>query len=194
MLRSIIPIFLICLSVYTNLYGHDPRFAFFKITSEQNTTLVKAEFPWLLRNALFEFEPNLKNAKHKNEFLESFGKYINIHFILKDENNDRMPLLSISEIKGESKHTGLYLLVFNGKNISWIYNSLLVDVSPNHKNFHTLIKGNSSYFFSTNRSNNNHSIENSNFQISTALPYLIFISLIFLVFGFINHSKKYNSK
>ncbi|MEK9612876.1 MAG: hypothetical protein VW080_02990 [Flavobacteriaceae bacterium] len=191
-LKSLIYIFLIWLGVQTNLFGHDSRFAFFKITSEQNTTQVEAEFPWLLRNALLKFEPGLKYAKQKNEFLEAFEKYINFHLILKDENHNRMPLISISEIKDESKHPGVYLLVFNGINPSWIYNQLLIDVAPNHKNLHTLIKDHSSYFFTTNQSNKNHSIETSKIQNSSAIPYLALVSLFILGFVFINYTKKTN--
>ena len=69
-------LFALSITVYFNSYAHSPFEAFFSISQSKDSVLIKAEFPWTLRNALLAFSPDLVNAKNSQDFEKAFVDYI----------------------------------------------------------------------------------------------------------------------
>ena len=56
-------IFLIVVNAINHAIAHDANAAFFSIEQNEEGFLVKAEFPWSLRDGLIEFNQALENKK-----------------------------------------------------------------------------------------------------------------------------------
>ena len=113
MFRSII-IFTLFTLLTTFGFSHDSNKAFFKINQENNFIEIEAEFPWSIRNALIEFNPELENATFKEEFIASLKKYLELHLILSSNSGNQLELIQLKEITNTGhSHQSNYSILYN---------------------------------------------------------------------------------
>lgn len=125
--------------IFTLCQAHNANEAFFTLKKGENTIEVQAEFPWTIRNALLDELPELEKTGDKTAFQHAFFNYIQNRFILKNEDQTSLDLLDVKEqeTNGHSHHTN-YVFVFKGQDVSTIENTIMFNISPNQKNYHTI--------------------------------------------------------
>ena len=118
-------------------YAHEPNRAFFEIAVESNEVVVKAEFPWTIREALMQYDSNFKNAKTKSEILKILFSYVNDNFKIKTLNDIQFQLLEVIELPNSGHtHGSEYKFIFKGKAANEIQNTLLFNLYENQFNHH----------------------------------------------------------
>ena len=120
-------------------YGHESNEAFFIIVQKQNTIEIQAEFPWTMRSALIEFNPELKEASNKEEFEKTFVDYIKYNLILNNEVGEKLEFKEYKELDNNGhSHQNNYLLIFNGASFNQITNTIMLNVFEHQVNYHIL--------------------------------------------------------
>lgn len=121
----------------TTSYAHDSDKAFFDITTENNTTVVVSEFSWSIRSALKKFDPNFVNARTEEEINQVFFNYAKSHLKIFKKNGDQLKLIKVILDKNpEHHHSTNYKLIYEGKDIASITNTLLLEHIKSQENFH----------------------------------------------------------
>lgn len=124
------------------VYAHDPREVFFVIEQMGDSILVKAEFPWTLRNALLVYEPSLKEASDSTSFEEVLFDYVRSMLVLWDHNGTKMELIRVRTLDNMGhSHQNDYVFTFQGNHLSEIRNELLFNVSDRQINYHIIKMG-----------------------------------------------------
>jgi len=128
----LIPLFF-CLKGYT----HNIDEVFSSINVEGNHILIETSFPWTIREALLNFEPTLKEATSKKDFEQALFRYVQKHFLLIGNEDEKLELTEINEVKNkEHSHGNDYLFKFKGESISSIKNTILFGENKNQTNTH----------------------------------------------------------
>lgn len=163
-------------------YAHAPNEAFFDLFESEQKWLIKAEFPWTIRNVLLEKFPDLETAKTREEMEMGFLTYLQEHIQLVGENNQIIPLQKIRKLPSNNGHghSSVYMLVFeSSKTIKFIKNTCMFDAYSNQKNFHTLELSNKEQIeFVTSQEKPNYSF-NSKLPI---FPIIILSCLLLLLY------------
>ena len=121
------------------LFAHEVNEAFFIIKKQQQHIVVEAEFPWVLRNALTTFDPNLENATDKKAFENAFIQYIKANLILIDTDGTPLPFVGFKEIdKSKHAHQNDFILTFKGESVAEITNTLMFNIYDHQINYLTL--------------------------------------------------------
>lgn len=131
-------------------FAHDSNKAFFKLINEENIVTVEAEFPWSIRKALIQFNPQLENATTKEEFISTLEEYLKLHLLLKQDNGEFYELVDLKEEnKLKHSHQSNYTILFRGENLQSISNNLLFNINDSQKNYHELSSENTDLEFVT---------------------------------------------
>lgn len=147
-------------------YAHDSDKAYFNITREGSQTIVYAEFPWSIRNALIAFDSSFNNAKTIEEINAIVFNYTKEKIKLFDTKGKQLPLVKVVFEKNneEHNHATHYKFVFKGSEISKVLNTMMFEYIKSQENCHWYTNGNgikketitdniSPYFMVTNKSN-----------------------------------------
>lgn len=158
-------------------FAHNASEAFFVVQQNENGLVVKAEFPWTLRNALFQYNPALEQAKEKVDFETTFFEYMAENLILKDEYGQRLHLKEIKEMPhtGHS-HQGTYELYYDGNSLSYIQNTAQFSLYPNQENYHQVIYKEKEYEFVT-------TVDTPSFQLTEQTSKNKFTNRILIILG-----------
>lgn len=118
-------------------YAHDADKAFFDIELEEKTTVVYAEFPWSIRNALISFEPNYIKLKTIKEINAVFFNYTKEKLKLFNDDGEELTLLDVVLNKDpEHTHSTKYRLIYDGVDVVKVRNIFMVEHNKNQKNYH----------------------------------------------------------
>jgi hypothetical protein len=122
-------------------YAHAPNEAFFEIFESNNELLIKAEFPWTIREALLAARPQLKDAQTTEEMTAGLLSYLQEHLELRNEQNQQIVIKSIKAAPNTNGHShgSVYMLLL-GKNqwISSIKNTCMFEAYSDQTNFHSI--------------------------------------------------------
>ncbi len=77
----------------SRLIAHEPNAAYFSIIPLNGIIEIKADLPWTIRDALFAFNPELKDVKDKSAIEKSFLQYVKANLILKNREGKAMELV-----------------------------------------------------------------------------------------------------
>lgn len=160
--------------------AHAPDEAFYTIRSIDDTVVVRAEFPWTIRNALLNAYPELENAKTKKAFTDAFYTYIRRNFQLKNDENELLPLVKGRELlQNGHSHQTTFLLFFKGVPIT-LTNTTMFELYEQQKNTHTILHDQLKEHAVTSVSQPTISLP---FSKSKSLDdrFYLFMALIFLV-------------
>jgi hypothetical protein len=145
-------LFALLLSVlFFKAYAHDAKEAYFKIEESEAEILVKAEFPWTIRKAVFKFKPELKNNKSKEAIDNAFFEYVQSNLILKDSNGNTIQLLNIeaSNDNAGHSHQSNFIFYFEKATLFEVQNTIMLNLSDSQTNFHSFIKSGDSKIYTT---------------------------------------------
>lgn len=136
-----------------NAAAHDPDRAFFTISVNENSTIVEAELPWTIRNALFKFQPSLEKAKTKSAFDSAFFQYVSQNFTLTQKNGENLQLKEVSPVKKENGHSHQtnYEFIFEGNEFATVKNTILCEYNKNQINYHELLLAEKTKEFTTSK-------------------------------------------
>lgn len=164
--------------------AHNPNEAFYKIKQAEKNIEIEAEFPWTLRSSLLLFSPKLRTAKSQQEFEAVFVEYIKKNLILTDKDGKKMLFRSFKELKTDGhSHGNTYLLIFEGKNLAEIKNTIMFDISDKQTNYHTLLTQKSNKQMETTPKQPSFELETAkSFSFWWYFLMLIPISAIFLIY------------
>ncbi len=133
---------LFLLSCTSVSFAHNPDESHYKVRVEGSQTLIEAEFAWFLKNAIFEYAPRLKDPKNKGEFVDVFFEYVQKNIIIKNTQNEQLPLLDIKQLKQRGhSHQSNFLFTYEGNDIAHVTNTMLFNISEKHLNHH-IFEGN----------------------------------------------------
>lgn len=122
-----------------SIFAHEPNEAFFTFSLKDSLIIVEAELPWSMRNALLGYNPELEKSATKQDFEETFFKYIKNNLTLKDKNGEILELQKIEELKTNGhSHQNNYLLTFKGGNLLEVTNTIMFNLYKNQVNYNTL--------------------------------------------------------
>ena len=121
-------------------YAHEPNQAFFDVFELDKKLVVKAEFPWTIRNVLLNTYPTLKNAETKEAMEAGLLAYLKEHIEITSTQNRNFILERIQELPNTGhSHGSLYLLVFdNYAPIKAIKNTCMFETYKDQQNFHVV--------------------------------------------------------
>jgi len=146
-------ILILILSIwFSKSYAHDSKEAFFTISKTENAIIVKADFPWTIRNALFKFKPELANTRDKTSIENAFFEYVKLNLILKNKQENLLKLIHITEDTsiGHS-HETKYIFTFENDKIFKVDNRLMFNLNDEQVNYHTILINNKSSKYSTTK-------------------------------------------
>jgi hypothetical protein len=165
----------------TFCYSHESNKAFFKITQNDKKIIINAEFPWTIRKALIEYNPQLENATTKEDFIYSLKKYLKQNLSLKDNNDVIIELTKLTEIENPGhSHQSNYLLEYRGNNLQNISNTLLFNINNVQKNYHQIIINNTELKFITSTKHPIFKLPKKEFSIYWIL--LLIIPMMVILF------------
>ncbi len=172
-------IFLLCVSAISG-YAHDVNKAFFQITGKDGFTEVRAEFPWTLRAALVDFNPDLNNSSTtKVDFESTFLRYLDANLRLIDNKSNQLTVLDFTEIKEEGSHShqSTYMITYGGTAIAEISNTVMFNIYDNQVNYNEAVVGEHTYSFKTTYGNEGVPLESVKDQSSWWLYIIVSIVL-----------------
>ncbi|MBU2998038.1 hypothetical protein KO500_16470 [Cellulophaga baltica] len=142
---------LLCSSVFFSTYAHDVKEAYFKIEESDAEILVKAEFPWTIRKAVFKFKPELKNNKSKEAIDNAFFEYVQSNLILKDLDGNTIQLLNIEASNNNAGHShqSNFTFYFKKATLLEVQNTIMFNLSDSHTNLHSFINSGNSKIYTT---------------------------------------------
>jgi len=185
-------IYFICLSAI-NGYAHEVNKAFFEIRQFKNEITVDTEFPWTLRDALIEFNPQLnKKGVTKIDFESTFIDYMNENLRLIGRDGDQIEAIGFTEIKNIGHaHQNNYTLTYDSGEIVEILNTTMFNIFDNQVNFSAVIIDDKTYSFKTYPGSEGVLLEDANHQsywwLMILLPILLGL-LIHLILQIRNQS------
>lgn len=137
-MKNIICSIFICFVSKT--FSHDTNKAFFVITQKNNEVVIEAEFPWTIRNAIFQEYPILETVKTQKVFDKIVFEYIKKHFEVFSSGNKPLRLKKVNYIKKglSHSHQNDYVFVFEGSDFMKIKNTLMFTAFEQQKNHHSL--------------------------------------------------------
>ncbi|CAA6824417.1 MAG: Unknown protein [uncultured Aureispira sp.] len=144
-------------------YAHAPNEAFFEFFESNNELLIKAEFPWTIREVLLAARPQLKNAQTKEDMTAGLLSYLQEHLELRNAQNQQILIKSIKAAPNTNGHShgSVYMLLL-GKNqwISSIKNTCMFEAYSDQTNFHSIEVANASTLkFVTNKERATYTIK-----------------------------------
>lgn len=118
--------------------AHEVNEAFFEFVIKSNSVEVYVEFPWTMRNALIEYNPDLKHSTSKADFVKTFEKYLTENLILENSDTRHFDFDFFEELpqNGES-HQNKYLLVYSGSNLVRVQNTIMFNLYDNQVNYNS---------------------------------------------------------
>lgn len=116
-------------------FAHQHNQAYFDITVNDGTTTVKATFPWSIRDALIELNPDLDSAASKEDFQITLQAYIRKKLVFYQ--GDRQLDLTKVKVLPKEDHHEQYQFKYLG-NATAIENSILITKNKKHVNYHVL--------------------------------------------------------
>lgn len=136
-----------------NGFAHDPDRAFFTISVTEENTIVEAELPWTIRNALFKFQASLQKAKTKSEFDSAFFQYVSQNFVLIQKNGENLQLKEVNPVKKENGHShqNNYEFIFEGNEFTTVKNTILCEHNKSQINYHELLLAEKTKEFTTSK-------------------------------------------
>ena len=135
---------------------------------------------------MIAFSPNLKSAQSQQKLEAVFVEYIKNNLILIDKDGNNMPFKSFKEIKNDGhSHGNIYLLIFEGKNLSEIKNTIMFDISDDQKNYHSLMNQKSNLQMETSPKQQVLSLKML-IRFSYWWFFLILIPLSYVLFKYLN--------
>lgn len=119
------------------MHAHDADKAYFEISFQNNNTIVKAEIPWTIRNALLAYDSNYAKAKTFEDTNAIFFNYVKEKIKLFDNDGNHLVLLTaeLNTDKGHS-HATNYILTYKGSSVKKIKNTFLFELNSTQKNYH----------------------------------------------------------
>lgn len=97
--------FLLVMSISSwSVYAHAPNEAFFELFVSGQELLIKAEFPWTIRNVLLTANPKLKTAKTKQEMEASLLEYLQAHIHILNEKERPILIKRLHAIPHQNGH------------------------------------------------------------------------------------------
>ena len=140
---NLLSLLLVTLFFSSKTYTHNSKEAFFTMETQNNQIYVLAEFPWTIRKALLQFDPKLAETKNKEDFDKALFLYVKTNFLLKNQEGFEIQLVKIKELDlREHSHQSNFEFYFDGPEFREVQNTLLFNLSSEHKNYHTiLLKG-----------------------------------------------------
>jgi len=161
-------------------FSHDSNKAFFKINQEVKYFEIEAEFPWSIRNALLEFNPELENATSKQEFIASLKRYIAKHLILSSKSGNQFELMQLKEITNTGhSHQSNYSIIYKGEDLKTITNKLLFNINQDQQNYHQLNNDDNEVKFTTFKNQPTFNLPNTQISnywyLSLTIPIGIFL-------------------
>ena len=123
----------------SSVFSHDANKAFFNIQQKGNLVEVKSEFPWSIRNALLEANPELENSKSKADFDAAFFDYVKTNFELRN-GNSILKLIAVEEVlHNEHSHANAFVFLFEGIAFDTIKNTLMFNAYKDQENYHDVL-------------------------------------------------------
>ena len=177
-IRVLCILIFLCLSrIYG--YAHEVNKAFFQITEKDGFTEVRAEFPWTLRDALLDYNPDLNTPSvTKADFETTFVHYMDANLLLLNVQGAQLPLLHFNEIQdGGHSHQNTYLITYDGTGVVEVSNSVMFNIFDNQINYNDAVVGSQSYSFKTSLGSSGVILESAK---SFSYFWLIFVILICL--------------
>ena len=161
-------------------YAHAPNEAFFEFFESDKQLLIKAEFPWTIREALLAARPELKEAQTTEEMTAGLLSYLQEHIEVRNEQNQRIRIQSIKAAPNTNGHGhgSVYMLLL-GENqwISSIKNTCMFEAYSDQTNFHSIEAGTTKLKFVTNKEKAKYTIQ-TNFSTTKQQDFSITYILI----------------
>ncbi|MEO9853723.1 MAG: hypothetical protein ABJH72_18765 [Reichenbachiella sp.] len=186
-LRSIkyITLLLLCLIIKAfKTFGHETNKASFEVVESDFSIMVKADFPWTIRNALFDASPELKEKSDKEEFENALFSYFSQNLQLYDVAGNELELLDYEPMpRSGHDHGAQYSLYYkkHGKPLAQIKNTCMFERNEDHENQHMVhsLAGTYSIFLTSKEADTYEIAEMEAHLLSNPEPYVYF--LIFLI-------------
>lgn len=160
-------------------FAHAPNEAFFEFFESDKQLLIKAEFPWTIREALLAARPNLKTAQTTEEMTAGLLSYLQEHIEIRNEQNQRIRIQSIKAAPNTNGHGhGTVYMLLLGENqwISSIKNTCMFEAYSDQTNFHSIEANTTRLEFVTNKEKATYTIQ-QNLPISKPenfpIPYIL---------------------
>ena len=121
-----------------SIHAHDADKAYFEISFQNNNTIVKAELPWTVRNALLAYDANYDKAKTFEETNAILFNYVKEKIKLLDRDGNHLILLKaeLNANKGHN-HATNYILTYKGTAVEKISNTFLFEINSTQENYHS---------------------------------------------------------
>ena len=175
-------------------YAHETNEAFFTIIQKENTIEIKAEFPWTMRNALTAFNPSLKKSTNKDDFENTFVEYIKANLILKDRNGNILKYQAYQELENnDHSHQNNYLIIFKGRDLFEITNTIMFNVYDNQVNYNTITINSKQETFKT-KSGLTHFELSESMNTKNRYYFFLFIPIIYIVYRWFVNKKTTTNK
>lgn len=167
----------------TKTKAHNPNQAFFEIRFTEDSCIIKADFPWTLRNAFLAEYPEFK--QNKAGFTKGVKQYLQKHLIIQYQN--KALIWQIRQAKAEHSHSIRY--IFSAKLPDFqtleFRNTCMFNLYKNQINFHTIHLKDEKLNFQTSKSKPFFEIDinqnsKSQKQTSSFLFYILIFSGILL--------------
>ncbi|MBT8245338.1 MAG: hypothetical protein HKP48_09935 [Winogradskyella sp.] len=173
--------FLVC---GNSIFAHEPNEAFFTFNLGKNQIMVEAVFPWSMRNALINYNPNLETSNNKQDFESTFVAYIRDNLILKDKNGLVLEFKKFKEIDNNGhSHQNNYLLTFKGNTLEEVTNTIMFNTYTNQVNYNTITWNGTKFKTSKNKTsfkiNEGNKLDFFHFWWLLLFPILIITSIVF---------------
>lgn len=121
--------------------AHAPNEAFFEIFESDDQLLLKAEFPWTIREVLLTAKPELKMAQTTAQMEAGLLAYIQERLSIKNEKNQivKMQTIQVAPVVNGHGHGSVYILRL-GKNegIRSVNNTCMFEAYINQVNYHSI--------------------------------------------------------
>lgn len=120
-----------------SIHAHDADKAYFEISFQNDNTIIKAELPWTIRNALLAYDTNYVKAKTFEETNAIFFNYVKENIKLFDSDGNYLELIKaeLNTKKGHN-HATNYILTYKGTAVEKIKNTFLFDLNSTQENYH----------------------------------------------------------
>ncbi|MFT4970079.1 MAG: hypothetical protein ACI9O4_001831 [Chitinophagales bacterium] len=166
-----------CLSAFAN----DSNEAFFAIQENESNILVRAELPWTIRNALYQYKPELEFSQDQTAFDDAFFDYVRSTITFLDNNQDSIKLIAVFKDfdEGDSLLSN-YIFEFEKGRVFIVSNSLMFNIHNDQENHHTVFRSALPISFTTSMEQVDYYVE----KPFNKRYYLFSIPIIFLL-GFV---------
>ncbi len=173
--------------------AHEVNEAFFEFVIKSNSVEVYVEFPWTMRNALIEYNPDLKHSTSKADFVKTFEKYLIENLILENSDRRQLNFDFFEELpqNGES-HQNKYMLVYSGSNLARVQNTIMFNLYDNQVNYNSFQINAEKKTYETNKSNPFFYLKD---DVNDFMIYLVMIGipLLYLIIRAIKKSSSERS-